>query len=212
MKISERIASIISFIFHPLLMPSFGLFIIFYSDTTESLLPVEFRKYIYLLVFGGTCVLPLCLVPLYLYWNTISTPYMNNSRERNTPLIFTFFLYLLTIYYLFKLQTHYLNLTIYFIAGCAGSIILNYIINLKWKISLHLTGIGGIIGLIAVMRLLQFTPPLYFPIMAIVAGGILFWARMELSTHSWKQVLAGLATGAGTVSVVVFILNRLLIL
>lgn len=212
MNNSERIASYISFIFHPLLMPLYGVVIIFYSDTAESLLPVEFRKYIYLLVFGGTCILPLLLLPLYSYWKTINSPFMNSAGERNTPLMVTFLFYLLTTYYLLRLPGHYIGLTIFFIAGCTICVIINFLINLKWKISSHLIGIGGIIGLVCVMRLHHHTTPIIFLVAAIMAGGILIWARMFLNAHSWKQLLAGLGAGAVTIFAVIFILNRLWIL
>jgi len=209
MDLRKQLAKIISFIFHPLLMPVAGTYIIFLSNTTESLLPVEFRTYIYLLVFGGTCCLPLCLLPLYIYWKSISSPYMNESGERNTPLIFTFFLYLLTTYYLNKIPVQYINLIIIFIGACSISIFLNFIINLKWKISSHLIGIGGIIGLIVIMRLLQLTPPLYFLILAIITGGLLFWARIESGSHNWKQALAGLGLGIVVVPLTILIFEIL---
>lgn len=209
MKALERVmAQTVSWLFHPLLMPTAGVLIIFYSSTTESLMPVVFRKYIYILVFGGTFVLPLCFLPLYYYRKPVSFPYLEGRTERNSPLFFTFVFYLLTAYYLYRLPVRYLFVTVFFIFAAALSVLMNYLVNLRWKISSHAIGAGGMTGLVVALRMLQYEPPLIFLILSILMSGLVLWARMYLQKHSWKQVTAGFIAGFLCVSVIVFFFSR----
>ena len=124
---------------------------------------------------------------------------MDEPGERNLPFIFTLILYMLTVFYLFRLPMQFINLTIAFVAGCTLSVLLNFVINLKWKISSHLTGIGGILGLIAVMRIINLTAPITFLVLTILAAGFLYWARTITGAHSIKQSLAGMMLGFVTI-------------
>ena len=69
------------------------------------------------------------------------------------------------------------------------------LINVWWKISIHMAGIGGMAGaLFAVSLVFEFNPTLWFSIIVMTAG-VVGTARMILRQHSLQQIVAGFAVG-----------------
>jgi membrane-associated phospholipid phosphatase len=84
-----------------------------------------------------------------------------------------------------------------FMVGSAITALLMALINLKWKISAHMAGIGGVIALIYqihVMGLSAFDL-LWLLCLSIVVAGALGSARLALRRHDILQVLAGVVLG-----------------
>ena len=69
----KRIALIISYITHPLLVPLLGLMVITHSGTYAADLDPRLSRFIFLSVFLLTCMLPLTLLPFYFYTKLINT-------------------------------------------------------------------------------------------------------------------------------------------
>jgi membrane-associated phospholipid phosphatase len=69
------------------------------------------------------------------------------------------------------------------------------IVNLKWKISLHMIGIGGLCGGVTSMFImLQEGNPLWLALLFLCAG-TLGTARLILQAHNSLQILAGFVAG-----------------
>ena len=69
------------------------------------------------------------------------------------------------------------------------------IVNLRWKLSEHMAGIGGIIGgLISFSELFGYNPVWWLCLFILVAG-VLGSARIILRHHSLGEVLSGFAVG-----------------
>jgi membrane-associated phospholipid phosphatase len=66
---------------------------------------------------------------------------------------------------------------------------------LKWKISAHLTGIGGLLGGVCSFALYYSTLPLGLVITILTASLILMYARLYLHAHTPLQVVCGLLLG-----------------
>ena len=84
-----------------------------------------------------------------------------------------------------------------FMIGSAVTVLVMALINLKWKISAHMAGFGGLIALIYqihVQGLSAFDLFWLLCIMVIVAGA-LGSARLVLKRHDTWQVLAGTVVG-----------------
>jgi len=79
--------------------------------------------------------------------------------------------------------------------GAATAIVLATIITIRWKISIHMVGIGGMVGgLLSISQYLSvdFT----WAILAVmVAAGLLGTARMILNTHTPIQIYSGFVLG-----------------
>jgi len=98
-------------------------------------------------------VLPISLLPLFRYFNIVESIYMSSNRERIFPLLITAVFFYVGYYFL--LQLRYVPSTITsFMFGSCLSVALALLVTVRWKISAHLVGIGGVCGAIVALFLL----------------------------------------------------------
>jgi membrane-associated phospholipid phosphatase len=190
--IENRFAKIISFIFNPLLMPSFGIIIIFNSGTYLSDLPFDAKRMIFLIIFTGTFIIPICFLPFYYYFKIINEINIDNPSQRIIPIAITSFIYWLTFYVTRKIPVPFLN---HFIFAVTLALVLNTIILFWWKISSHLIGIGGLTGLVLGLLIKFDTDMTTYLILLILISGLLGFSRLKLNSHSSSQVYAGYLVG-----------------
>ena len=69
------------------------------------------------------------------------------------------------------------------------------LINLRWKISIHMTGIGGLFGLIYGLSYSMNMPMIYLLMIIAVIAGVLGMSRMLLKAHTPAQVYVGFLSG-----------------
>ena len=82
-----------------------------------------------------------------------------------------------------------------FIIGGGLCILISTLINLKYKISAHMVGLGGVLGvLISVSWLIKFDMTPYYIATIIVAGFVAF-ARLILNEHKPAQLYLGFFLG-----------------
>ena len=197
----QKLARIISIIFHPLIMPAIGMLIIFNTGSYLSFMPFEGKRLIMLIVVTGTILFPLSIIPFFLYYKWVGKAEMTNYRERILPLLFTVIMYYLTYYMLHRIPVPVLIQT--FMLGASSSVFLNLVINLKWKISSHMIGIGGITGLIVALYInLQIDVSLFL-VLSILLSGVIGFSRLYLNAHTPLQVYLGYLTGFLTIFLVV---------
>ena len=75
-----------------------------------------------------------------------------------------------------------------------------------WKISAHLVGWGGLVGLILILSLRFNTDLMLFLILAILSSGFIGFARLKLEAHNPLQVYSGFLLGF-VIMIVVFLLQ-----
>jgi len=186
-------AKTLSILFHPLLMPTLGVMIIFYSGSYVSYLPGDVKKIILLVVGANTLGLPLMMMPLFIQFKVISTFAMETNKERILPLTFTLIPYILSVYFLIKLPIPFIITS--FMLGASIAVALCLIISYWWKISIHLVGIGGMIGFLISFSIRLYTNVLPLLIIFVVAAGLLASARLFLKAHKPSQVFLGFLLG-----------------
>lgn len=200
---SDKIASIISVIFHPLLVPVYGLAIIFVAPTLYNYLPFEVKKVIILIVIVNNVLLPLSLLPIFIHRNLISSWLMNERKDRVIPLMLSTILYLVTSYIIFRFQVP--NFLKSFFVAAAFLSLTATIINFWWKISLHGIGAGVLFSLVLILSLKMYTPLLWYVIPAIIAAGLILSSRLKLNLHNPGQVWLGFLTGVLGFSIVMML-------
>jgi hypothetical protein len=188
-------ARVISVIFHPLLIPSFFLLILFNTDTYFSLISPAIQKYLLILVFITTFILPISSMPLLYNLGFIKSFKMENSRERIIPYTITLLCFVFSTY-LFKLLPFSAPFIIrVFIIASSLAILMTLIISIWWKISAHMVGIGGLASALIVISFLMMTDLLIFLIPVLILAGIIGSARLRLMSHEPLQVFAGFVLG-----------------
>lgn len=84
---------------------------------------------------------------------------------------------------------------IFLMGGATVALLVTMLVTLRWKISAHATGMGGLIGgTMIVMRLYQLLPS-YELMLLIVLAGMLGSARLYLKAHTPAQVYVGFLNG-----------------
>ena len=190
---TESLAKIIAIIFHPLLIPVYGMTIIFSAPTLFGYLPFHAKKLIILIMLINNVLLPLSMLPFFFQKKIISSWNMSERRERNIPLIITTVLYGATSFIIFRFPVP-VFLKSFIFAALFLSVIVT-IINFWWKISLHSVGAGALIGLVLILSIKMLTPLEWYLISAIIAGGFVLSSRLKLNIHTPLQVWTGLFTG-----------------
>lgn len=196
-------AKIISSIFHPLLMPVIGILIIFNTESYINYsIPFELKKAVILLVTVSTFITPLLITLLLLQRKIIKSLEMETSKERIIPYAFTIIFYVFTLFMLKKAPLH--PIIFYFIVAATLSVILAFIINIKWKISAHMIGIGGLFGALIAISISMEIYVTHFIVLALVVAGLVGTSRLILNAHTQAQIYSGFLLGAICQIVVIY--------
>lgn len=186
-------ARTVSILFHPLIMPAAGLLVLLNSGTYLEFLTFQQKRAIFLILFLGTVILPLTLMPVIIMQRKIASVQMNHHRERVMPLFVTFIFYAFTWHMLARLNTPSL-VNMYAVTG-AATVMACALVSFRWKISLHMTAQGALAGVFLALAF-RFSLNLQLLLALIfLAGGLTGWARLTLNAHSPAQVYAGYLCG-----------------
>lgn len=187
----KKTAQIISYLFHPYLLPLYGGGIIV-SCSFLKILPLYFK----LLIVGGIFLFS-GILPL-LFHLTLALFYLNKSDKKpyvrlTEILLYTVFLVFAAIY------VHRLNLPFWaqgYLAGAAFSSALIWIINIiGWRISFYMNALGAIMGLVITLQLANMALPIGLFIALIVVTGMMGTARQLLDRNTLAQILTGWVCG-----------------
>ena len=192
-KIPDLTANIFSVLFHPLLIPLYGLLIIFSAPTLFGYLPVQVKRYIFLIVLINNVLLPLSLLPYFRYRKYISSWEISDRKERVLPMIVTSFFYSVTVYIVIKFHIPFFIKS--FIITAAILSISTTIINFWWKISIHAVGTGALLALVVILSLRTQAPLTGFLIGVILASGVVLTSRLWLGAHKPAEIWSGYLLG-----------------
>ena len=141
----RHFAKAISYLFHPLLMPTLAMWLILNSDLYFiQFIPRDFKLTIYGLTFAFTCFMPVLNAIFLLKNGFIKSFQMETKEERRIPFITTAILYF-SAYYLIHHDSIPMVIKLVLL-GATLSVILGLVVNFFWKISAHMIGIGGLTG------------------------------------------------------------------
>jgi len=190
--VTKKIFKTLSYILHPVFMPFIGVLIIF-SISHLALMPFESKKAILSLIAIITVFFPLAIIPILYFQKTISGITMPSKQERLLPMFLTSVFYYFGYYILNKYSAH-IFLQQYMLAVFI-SVILASLINIRWKISLHMIGIGGLLGLLSALAYLYGLHINWILMTTILLAGIIGTARLYLNEHNPSQVYSGFMMG-----------------
>jgi len=188
----KKLAPIVSYVFHPLVMPSLGLLIILNSGTYLALLDPAAKRALVFVMALGTLVFPLMMLPIIHYRSLLRSEQSGSRGEQLVPQAIILVLYMITYVYFKRLpvskviHAYALSVTI--------TMLLLVIINLKVKVSTHLAALGGISGLIIALIFLYQTPLQGFLLLSFLAAGLLGSARLAMGDH-WRDLMSGFLLG-----------------
>ena len=176
-------------------MPLYGMLLFCYA--TKHWHPLLPSAYIWMCL-AGTAVLTL-IIPIILLlfmWRKgyIDSLHINDAKQRTIPYIYTLICYGFWAYFVrvtLQLPIFLLLVTL----GAIAALLAVTIINRRWKISAHLTGIGGLLGGICSFALNYSVLPLGLIVGVLVISLMLMYARLYLNAHTPMQVVCGFLLG-----------------
>ena len=195
----EKIASIISWVLHPMLIPTYALLLIYSHDAFFVMILTDKLKLILMgLIVANTLLLPLIFIWMMRKRGIINSYQMPERSERTFPFVTTALFYFATWIMMNNLGlpgVYYL-----FVLGGAILIALALIINLFWKISIHMVGIGGLTGGFIGLNYQMLINSGSLVLGLFLLSGLVGFARLKLNTHNEAQVYMGFIVGITTMA------------
>ena len=195
----NRIASLISYLMHPLLFPTLSVGVILALNPWHYAHLSLKSKMLWLIVtFILTFIFPVVWLLMLKTLNLVSSIHLDSSRDRIIPYVATATFYLWT-WKLFSPSVHNVQFSDLFISsmllGAAVNVLLCFFINLFHKISLHTAGMGGLIALLVILvNYSAYDIRMYVPLVLLLAG-IVGSARLWLGAHTSAEVFSGYFAG-----------------
>lgn len=192
------IAQFISYVFHPLFIPTF--FFVFLMIE----LPYKFEgitdwqlKLRLFSIFWLTAFFPAFAVFLLWRLKFSESIFLRTQKERIIPYVITMFFYW-WMYYLSRnftdqpiaLKFFYLGI---FVASAIGMTVNNFM-----KVSLHAMGIAGLATAIILVSVFYPVNNAIWVLLAVLLTALVISARLVVSDHSKKELIVGLFIGVGT--------------
>lgn len=205
-KFIAGVANFLTTVLSPLLMPTYGVFLALWISVL-CLLPYGTRVSVLLMCMGITCIFPLIFLSVLRHFKLVKDLHVEVREQRLIPYLFTVLCYLVAAYYLY--YCHSPQWFVMFMVGSAITVLVMALINLKWKISAHMAGIGGVIALVYQIHVLGLSAFDLFWLLCIciILAGLLGSARLALKRHDVWQVLAGAIVGFLCVSMTIRLLG-----
>lgn len=200
-KWMQVLATIISYVFHPVFMPTImAVALYLFSPVSFKGMEPGILKLRLASIIVSTVFFPLLSVLLMKALGFIQSIHMRDSRDRIIPLIATmiFYFWIQMVFSGLKGTPPILKILL---LGCFWSVIALFMLNIFFKISMHTTAAGGMIG---IMLVLLFTSPvnLMTPLfVALIIAGLIGTARLVLNEHRpgeiWFGYFVGIAVQLG---------------
>ncbi len=187
-----RLAHGISWVLHPFLLPVY-MIVLLLTATTFALFPANMKFYLLWVVLLYAVLIPLLALGVLRSLGRMSSYRVDDRRERLLPLLVGAVCYLLCAITLAKIPSVVFLRKFMVAAACCE--VLCLVVSLRWKISLHLTGMGATVALLVVMNIVGVGHMLVPLSVAILGAGALASARLYLGCHNGMQVLAGFGGG-----------------
>ena len=198
---ATKLAKIISVIFHPVLIPTLGLFLLLNSGFYFSILNWEAKRFVLLVVFFSTAILPMISVAI-LALNPKFDLSMEKSRDRIIPLLSASIFYYMGFVLLGKMQAF--PIFKLFLVASVLVIVALLLISFKWKISNHMAAIGGITGTIFALSFRSGINPIWPILTVVIISGVVGTARLILNKHDISQIVAGYSLGFSILYLVIY--------
>jgi membrane-associated phospholipid phosphatase len=193
--VRKILALVVSVVFQPLIVPTLVFGLIFFVVPESTSLPTESKMGIFYLVVLSTLVIPMITIFGLRLSGTLKSLHMETIQDRLIPFSITSTYYLLTLYFIYD-KSDFDPILWKSLGIITFAIIILTFVTFFWKISAHMTGMGG---LMAVVLVLGFKFPnfkaLYPLLLSITLTGVVGTSRLYLTAHRPIEVYVGLIFG-----------------
>jgi hypothetical protein len=199
----STLAKIVSVVFHPLMIPLYGILIIFSAPTLFDFIPFEIKRALVLIVLINNILLPLSLMVYLYYRKMITSVVIDNRNERMLPLALTTFFYFITVYIFIKFRIPVFIKTFMLTAAIISLAVM--IINYWFMISIHAAGAGALLAMMLMLSFTMHTPLTWFLVPVVLISGAILSSRLLLNSHSPREAWFGFLLGFGVTALLLWI-------
>lgn len=185
-------AKFISTLFLPLYAPVLAFLWLFFFSYMR-LLPLFYKLQILLIVLCFTVLIPHFSINVFRRLNRWTHWQLSHREHRHMPYVLTLLSYTCCL-----LLFSHINAAMFFRGIIMASLVAQVIcvlVNTRWKISTHMVGIGGLLGMIIAFSVLFYYNPVWPTCGLLLLSGLLGSSRMILRQHSLSQVIVGFLVG-----------------
>ena len=191
-KTMLRVARITSIVFTPFSIP-FLAFLVLFLFSYLRIMPILYKGIVLGIVYCFTILTPTITIFLFRKINGFARQELSERKKRYVPILLTIISYVFCLLMMRKLNIPWYMTGIIFVSLVISIICI--LVNLKWKLSEHMAGMGGIIGgLVSFSALFSYNPVVWLCLFILIAG-ILGSGRIVLGHHTLGEVLSGFVFG-----------------
>ena len=191
-KTMLRVARITSIVFTPFSIP-FLAFLVLFLFSYLRIMPILYKGIVLGIVYCFTILTPTITIFLFRKINGFARQELSERKKRYVPILLTIISYVFCLLMMRKLNIPWYMTGIIFVSLVISIICI--LVNMKWKLSEHMAGMGGIIGgLVSFSALFSYNPVVWLCLFILIAG-ILGSARIVLGHHTLGEVLSGFVVG-----------------
>lgn len=186
------IARVVSWVFTPFFIPLLA-FLILFLFSYLNMLPLEYKLIVLGIVYCFTILTPTLTIHIFRKVNGFALVELNERKKRYVPFILTILSYICCLLMMRRMSIPWYMTGIILTALIISVICV--IANLRWKLSEHMAGCGGVVGgLISFSALFGYNP-VWWLCLFILISGVLGSARIILQHHTLGEVISGFVVG-----------------
>lgn len=189
------VALIISVVFQPLLMPTLVFGMVLYAVPESSSIPEAFKDRIFFLIVLSTLLIPMITIIGLRLTGKVKSLHMPDVGDRKIPFLITSAYFLMTTWFLYQ-KTEMDPILWQGMAVICVAVILLTAITFFWKMSAHMTGLGGLLAVVFVLGSEFPTFKVLYPLLAtLVLCGFVASSRLLLHAHKPIEIYTGWLAG-----------------
>lgn len=194
----KPIANFISYVFHPIFIPTMALLYLCWCNPYRYV-PYGSKEFVLLcgVVVANSVFFPLIIIAIFKGLHIINSIQMKEKAERVFPFMIIIFFFFWTYLVLNRFDLFPIPIELSLILlGTTFATVLAFIINVMWmKISLHAIGAGGLVAIVlfsSVVATFSVSPIL---MISILIAGSIGSARLLLDAHHVQEIYWGYFLG-----------------
>ncbi len=187
----RSVALVISVVFQPLLMPALVYGVVLFVVPEASSIPEEFKYRIFFLIVMATLLIPMISIIGLRLSGLVSSLHMPELKDRKIPFLITSAYFVMTAWFLYQQQEVDPILWKVMAVICVAVVSLTGI-TFFWKMSAHMTGLGGLLAVVLVLGSQFQTFQVLYPLLgALILCGVVGSSRLFLQAHRPSEIYAG---------------------
>ena len=163
-----QVARVTSMVFTPFSIP-FLSFLVLFLFSYLRIMPIQYKLIVLGIVYCFTILTPTITIFLFRKINGFARQELSERKKRYVPILLTIISYVFCLLMMRKLNIPWYMTGIIFVSLVISIICI--LVNLKWKLSEHMAGMGGIIGgLVSFSALFSYNPVVWLCLFILIAG------------------------------------------